>query len=324
MEALIEQTGSIKLNGSRNAATPLQECLKFNPPNRKAWVRNVMVDIPRYLFRTYSPKSDGATNPTWAMSVDASRGWEGCDVDLFAQDEDEVAYMLNQHLRWWPKDHCMDNLVSWTSSLLFALQHAIYKRQNPRDGSEWHEIQLCVIDTTKFPSGAFIRDIDLMRSFAGINEKLDNQRQLREGVRRPRDTGLYYFGEYLSQGALRVKDKCSIVSMDKIFDCGLSLLQPHFNLEVETGPPMLSKEVIRLRKEFNLASSHHWVPVSEPHTQAAFKTGSLFGQVWKLPMMASFLSLRPISDDDLMFIRDIFRTNFTGLVTFLVCSETGN
>lgn len=102
MEALIEQTRSIRLNGTQNAATPLRdiECLKFNPPNRKAWVRDVMVDIPRYLFRTYSPKSDGITNQSWAMSVDASRGWEGCDMDLFAQDEDEVAYMLNQHLRW--------------------------------------------------------------------------------------------------------------------------------------------------------------------------------------------------------------------------------
>lgn len=212
----------------------------------------------------------------------------------------------------------MDNLLSWTSSLLFALQHAIYKRQNHRDGSDWQEIQLCVIDTTKFPSGVFIRDIDLRRSFAGINEKLDNQRQLREGVRTPRDTGLYYFGEYLSQGALRIEDKCSIVSMDKIFDCGLSFLQRHFSPDVEMGPPMLSKEVVKLRKEFSIAFSHHWVPVSLARIAAASKIGSLFGQVWRLPMMVSFLSLRPLSEDYLRFIRDTFKAYFTGLVTFLV------
>jgi hypothetical protein len=52
--------------------------------------------------------------------MDATDGIPNARLDIFARDDErEVADMLNRHLRWWKGDK--DNLVSWTSSLLFAL-----------------------------------------------------------------------------------------------------------------------------------------------------------------------------------------------------------
>jgi hypothetical protein len=70
------------------------------------------------------------------------------------------------------------------------------------DSSAFEDISLCVVDTTLFPPGVFLRDLDLIRAFRAFDEQLDdfgNLRLIKRGE-------LLYFGEYISQGALKIED----------------------------------------------------------------------------------------------------------------------
>ena len=97
------------------------ECLLFCPTGEKAWLREKFNDIPRYLFRVFTPKSCGTTDASWTKSMDARHGREDSTKDILARrDNRQVARMLNRHLRWLEGPD--DNLVSWTSSLLFLLR----------------------------------------------------------------------------------------------------------------------------------------------------------------------------------------------------------
>src|SRR5450756_949902 len=144
------------------------ECLLFNPTGRNSLLREGFNDIPRYLFRIFTPMSDGETDRFWAKSKDASNDRSDCGEDILSRDnEEEVASMLSRHLNWKSTYEDSDNLVSWTSSLLFALQYIFYRHTNSKDGSTYNQISFCVIDTTKFSKGVFLRDMDLMRTYAG-------------------------------------------------------------------------------------------------------------------------------------------------------------
>ena len=138
------------------------ECLPFRPTED---VVRKFDEIPRSLFRVFTEKSCGTTNKTWAKSKDARDAAEDYSVDLFARDDkNRVADMISRHL-WWNEGS--DNLVSWTSSLLFALVYIFHRRANKRDRSIFDNISLCVIDTTCFLPGVFIRDMDLSTQIWG-------------------------------------------------------------------------------------------------------------------------------------------------------------
>lgn len=90
-------------------------------------------------------------------------------IDIFAkQGNDQVASMLNQHLRWKPCSE--DNFVSWTSSLLYALQYSFFSHASEKDGSTFSKIQICIIDTTGFAKGIFIQDIDLIQAYRSFSQ----------------------------------------------------------------------------------------------------------------------------------------------------------
>ncbi|KAG9242212.1 hypothetical protein BJ878DRAFT_184442 [Calycina marina] len=189
------------------------EHLLFYPGGENAWLWEKFNDIPRYLFRVFTPKSRGETNRIWTKSMDARDGNQNSRVDIFAREsKEQVAGMLYRHLRWLPGPE--DNLVSWTSSMLFALVYIFHLRANTRNGSAFDDISLCIVDTTEFPKEVFIRDMDLIRAYLQYNADLEGFKSLRS-----RDD--YYFGEYLSQGALKIEDKCGIVSAQAIIDRGL-------------------------------------------------------------------------------------------------------
>ena len=177
--------------------------LLFRPSNENAWLWEKFNAVPRYLFRVFTPNSHGETNRTWTKSMDARDGNQNSRVDIFAREsKEEVAGMLYRHLRWFPGPE--DNLVSWTSPILFALVYKFHLRANTRNGSAFDDISLCIIDTTEFPKEVFMRDMDLIQAYLQYSEDLQDF----NGLRSRND---YYFGEYLSQGALKIKDRCQIV-----------------------------------------------------------------------------------------------------------------
>jgi hypothetical protein len=74
--------------------------------------------------------------------------------------KDQFTSMLFRYLDWYKGPE--DNLVSWTSSLLFVLVYIFHLYANLTDGLTFDDIHLCIIDTISFPRGVFLRDMDLI------------------------------------------------------------------------------------------------------------------------------------------------------------------
>lgn len=244
MDIITEGMGNTRLSDGPEAL----EQLLFRPQANSGIAETVLNDIPRYLFRVASPRSDGNTNEIWVRSESARRNRNSSTEDIFSnldsEKRTEIARTLNLHLRWWPKGSYEDNFVSWTSSLLFAIQYIYYRHLSHRDGSCLAEIKLYIIDTTKFPRGTFLRDLDLIDAFCESEESLKDLRSLRN---RPG----YYFGEYLSQGSLKIESKCQMIPAEIIFEQDrLHCIQPKFadlHRDARGEKPAWVKEVNRLR-----------------------------------------------------------------------------
>jgi hypothetical protein len=242
--------------------------------------------------------------------MDATDGNPKARVDIFSRDGEQkkVADMLSRHLRWWRGDE--DNLVSWTSSLLFALVYIFHLRANVLDRSSFEAIFLCVVDTTLFPPGVFLRDLDLIRAFRAFDPKLNAFGNLRLNSR----GGSLYFGEYLSQGALRIKDKCQIVSARAMIDQGLYDLQPKFREFARwppEAPPPWANPVLELRREFSKGSEDAW-EVTLTEQQAAVNIADHFGGHWALPVAANLFALRPRRGCDQGILATFGAPRFTG------------
>ena len=296
--------------------------LLFNPQQDKASLREKFNTIPRYLFRVSTPKSDGTTDKIWVKSKDARWVKDSRRIDFLSiQDKKEAAAILNKHLRWKGQPEDRDNLVSWTSSLLFALQYIFYRHH--KDPSAFDEIYLCIIDTTAFPKGVFLRDMDLIETYKGSDEgiwvldrsgsiprlDLSYLKELRV-KKRSGFAGSYYFGEYLSQGALKIENKCEIISAQAMLDHGLLTIQPKFDL-LPTGEPEWANEVIRLREAFYQNTALQEETTKET-LKAAIDIGQLFGPRWRLPIAANLLALSPRREGDGVILQAFRGDPFTG------------
>ena len=243
-------------------------------------------------------------------SKDASRACGDSRVDVFASDRNQqVASMLYRHLRWSGKPNDNDNFVSWTSSLLFALQYIIYRHTHPRDGSSLNRIYLCIVDTDSFHKGTFMRDMDLIRAYRLFDAGLENFAGLRT-KKQDKYAGSYYFGEYLSQGALKIQDKCQIVSAQAIIAQGLFKLQPAFIMKAVK--PEWANEVIRLREPFYQNHGELETATNE-ELEAALNVAQLFGPNWRLPIAANLMSLLPRRSQDHAILQTFTSSRFSGL-----------
>ena len=291
------------------------EWLLFDPTGPKAWVRDKFDDIPRYLFRVYTPKSRGITDAIWTKSMDARLGsLIPSDRDIFARDNDrQVAGMLHRHLNWWMGQE--DNLVSWTSSLLFAIMYIFYLHASSRDGSAFGSIFLCVVDTTDLPRGVFLRDMDLIEAYLPFDGSLKNFRNLRLRKHKSR-SGSYYFGEYFSQGALKIEGKCQVVPAKAMIDRGLYDLQPEFRdfaeWEKQLYPPPWAEPVLRLREEFYQEGVERQ-SMSTKELDAVMHIAELFSPRWRLPVAANLIALRPRQRRDVGLLSRFRVAPFTGL-----------
>lgn len=166
-----------------------------------------------------------------------------------------------------------------------------------RDRLNMSDIHLCIIDTSSFPKGVFLKDLDLIQAYRGHDSALANLGNLRNR-KHARLMGSYYFGEYLSQGALHVDGNCSLVSAQDIVDQGLFRLQPEFEKSSLAKKPEWAEEVIRLREPFykDIAQLHL---VTDEELTAALGIVQLFGYRWRWPMADSLLGLCPRDTDPL-------------------------
>ncbi|GAB7325364.1 hypothetical protein MBLNU13_g09405t1 [Cladosporium sp. NU13] len=223
-------------------------CLPFNPGPDFGIASERLAQVDRYLFRLFDQRSDGSMDGIWVKSRDAKQNRFHYDKDVFErEDRREAAQALRRHLQWEGQPKKEDNFVSWSSSLLLVLQYAFYRKAIYPD-HKLEDMQLCVVDTTKLPDGAFLSDTVLIEAFSQYDYDPTNRKSL--PYLKTLRQSQYYFGEYLSQGALYIEECCAIVSMDSIVSNGLYDLREEFQVAAQSSDQKWAKEVLNLRQVF--------------------------------------------------------------------------
>lgn len=119
----------------------------------------------------------------------------------------------------------------------------------------------------------------------------------------------HYYGEFLSQGELRIEGHCSIVSIEDIINVGLMRLRPEFE-GFETRKPAWANEVVRLRQ--NDTDISGLLPIDDDHVRIAMHIGELFGKRWRLPVMISCLALKPWQNIESQVMKALQQSEFEG------------
>ncbi|KAF2844502.1 hypothetical protein T440DRAFT_503007 [Plenodomus tracheiphilus IPT5] len=287
LDSLADRLGDLHLSQPKE--------LLFCPKGDKTRAKQSFPNNPRFLYRITTPKSRGQTTRSWTKSMDATLGRPSMNTDIFALDDNCAGEMINHHLRW--ERSKTDNLVSWASSPLFLLVYIFHLHANSGNRSSFDDISFCIIDTTQFEAGTFIRDMVLMDLYSPYSTRLQEMKELRLGE--------YYFGEYLSQGALNIEDKCQIVSASAMIKNGLLDLQPELKCYArwpECPRPPWAKPVVRLRK--TLDDEKTCIDIENP-IRAITNIVRLFEPGWKLPIAASLASCSSTCESSLQSFLNI-------------------
>lgn len=281
---------------------------------------NSQLGIPRYLFRIFSERSMGQNDERWIKSLNAKYAKRGNLTDIFDRPDDEVAIALNEHLRRMYGRSIHDPFISWTTSLAFALQYAIYKHK--KEGLPMEKIHLCVIDTADFPSGTFVSDLVLMRVYARTvkdDTPVDVPRLTSwshnglPGLLSLRKS--YYFGEYIAQGQLHIENRSFVVSCAKIITKDLLRLVPALNFNMKDQSPHLANATLQLRKPFHCPERTR-LDSAEDIT-AIKKITESFPKRWIIVMFISLLGLYPRRMENLRFTSELLDSLSGTSMTFV-------
>ncbi|KAF0326993.1 hypothetical protein GQ607_005757 [Colletotrichum asianum] len=250
--------------------------------------------IPRYLFRVYDANSQGVTSTHDVWSAHAKATWNWDRNNLLLRTDDSGPSDLYNHLNW-KKLPQHSTLVSWTSSLLFAIQLGLYKHTKHPLAKDLCNIFILMIDTSKFPKCTFIQNMVAMDFFR--NEQTWNmEHEAFFEMRFKREQCSLYFGEYLTQGLWSVDGKCSKTSLQKLVDLGLFQFCPYFDDKKHWCS--LASRVVQIRRT-SFATS--MPPCSyQPSEQAAVRRAvtigqACFGDIWALPFALMILACTPIN-----------------------------
>lgn len=186
---------------------------------------------------------------------------------------------LRKHLAW--TNFSNSEFISWTSSLLWALQFAVRKTKYSAE----HELRLCVLDTSRFNTSTFFPLTLLIREFR-LSASSDVVHE-------------YHSTTYLAHGSLNVRNCSSTVSLACLRDNGLFDLIS--TLDDESYKQKLFSRVEYLRRTIVSAIN----PLFQAMCQDAFQVASSFGREWWMPMMLAFLALRGLPLDPEVLVRFI-------------------
>ena len=205
----------------------------------------------------------------------------------------EIKHMLETHFMWqyFHPGKCGSEFISWTSSLLWALQFAVRKTvnsENPKVVSDEHHIKLCVLDTSSLDTYVFLPAPGLIAKY----DLLINT----EARRR------YHDDEYLVHGKLDVDGLADTVSLATLRAEGLFDLVPE--LDEEEDKPRLRRRILQWRTRLCNAP----MPISPKDRGLALWIASLFGTGLTIPMLIALLSLRgrPLVDKSFLRVIRIF------------------
>ncbi|KAK3309274.1 uncharacterized protein B0T15DRAFT_135944 [Chaetomium strumarium] len=271
---------------------PGRAVLLFSPSPAQRAISESFDKIPTYLFRLHGPSTVGTATARQVSSPAYDRGM--VKGDLFQLAPEDAAKCLDDHLRW-SKEHesrkeC--NLMSWSSSLLFLLQYALYRQNKQPDKiASLSQMRLLILYTRDFPQGTFIKDLKAIEAFYKHNEGLAGIENLRVRAR----GGTYYFGEYLSQGHLDVSGSCTQISIQQLVDKGyLYELCP---MLCNSDPREWANAVVKIREAFADRNTAQATDKKGVRTAIAMAQ-AFFGSPWTVPVAVMLLSLRPRKPDD--------------------------
>ena len=260
--------------------------------------------VPRYLFRISAPKTAGRTTASEIIPPALISCQVDNTKDIFRLKPENAAALLNAHLRWQKTHEPNCNLISWTSSLLFALQYGLYRHLKDYDKPDLAQVFLLIIDTSQLPKGIFVKDIEAINSINfyshGQIKDLSDLFKLRKGE--------WYFGEYLTQGKLNIEGACAVTSMQKMIDLGLFELQP--DLEDRDKWNSWADRVVELRRPIKYSRDSPLVTRTEVR-KAIFIAQGCFGDRWTVPVAAMLLALKPRKKDDPVILNG-FEAMFKG------------
>ena len=268
-------------------------------------------NVPQFLFRIHSTSRAESTDAKHAGSWVSSRASETGEMDkvkdLFALPRHIAAARLNEHLQGQCWDDFKSNLVSWTASLLYAIQFGLYKRATSAGNVKLSQIYLMVLDTQSFPPGTFTQDLELLEVFYKHERYSDPSKNL-ENLYAYRSMDNSYPGEYFSQGNLNVQGQFIQTSLGELIDHGLFELNPVFKEEDLWFEPLIRLE--GLREPFRQDDIARITSEAEFHLAIAIAR-LCFGGKWAVPMALLLLSLRPRQSPD-HNLEHGFRACFSG------------
>ncbi|KAF4497982.1 hypothetical protein FAGAP_5841 [Fusarium agapanthi] len=265
---------------------------------------------PTYLFRLHVPRSKGYTNtlrvvaPGFLRRAASHRDGLLCGQDLLQLPTEKAASRLKDHLLW----HCNRrnkspcNLMSWSSSLLFLLQYALYRHTKDFEPEpQFPTIKIIMIDTRDFLEKTFLHDLDALE---WLGEELDPE--LRELYDRRK--GQFYFGEYLTQGRLDIEGKCVEMTMQQLVDGGLfTVICPALNKPNNNWADW-AITVCELR--VGIKESH--VVRQKQIRSALFLARDCVGEKFLVPFALMLLGLQSRQSDNAA-IANAFHSLFTGM-----------
>lgn len=255
--------------------------------------------LPRYLFRVFDKNSGGGADDNEIKSQATVDQVDGIKTDLLSDDKNMATIKLYQHLEgtWWEYlDPLPDNLVSWTSSLLVALQYAVYRcHKNSTDPSD---VKICVVDTSKFPRGQFVRDLQLIHLHNNENSYLSAQIFFNFRLGRKK----YQNGEYISQGLVSIAGRSCVTSLGELEASGLYELYPEF--EDSDSKKIWANRVAQLRTSWSDGSLT---------TEAEMQKARDIGRTCFSAQMRTLWSVDKITTEaEIQRVKDNERTCFSG------------
>ncbi|KAL7926295.1 hypothetical protein ACQKWADRAFT_282341 [Trichoderma austrokoningii] len=279
----------------------------FAPLPSDQLLNSSLDNIPTYLFRVSDHKSPGTTNPTKVCSLAFTNLPQR--ADLYGMKRERAACALRNHLQWGCTsiDSSIEhscNLMSWTSSLLFALQYAFFRHNYWNKGNEdFSDTFILIVDTRQFKRGAFARDLEVMEAYKGISigyKSLD-------GLYKLRRNGSFYFGEYLSQGRLELDpERVHQVTIGNLIQRGLFDINPE--LENKAQWSKWADRVNQLRDLIQQGPND----VQRSDIQAAMNVAEAF-QPFAVPVAAMLLTSGPHKlDCKAPIILEELRRRYTG------------
>jgi hypothetical protein len=156
--------------------------------------------------------------------------------------------MIERHLRIWARS-TEDNFMSWTTSPLFLLQHAIRREETDIPRSRAEDVKISILDTSKI----------LRNTFMSVEALIEAYNMRSEGIIQPR---FYYHGEYLSQGQVTIPEGAmTTLTLQDLQNSGLYDFYPDLRLEKR----MLYIRVSQLRERHR---SSRTIPTKDEFNKA--------------------------------------------------------